>query len=46
MRYDTRLGKYDGKARHGGMRSTLCVSSQVAFGKHPDISWEIFFVKF
>ncbi|KAL6645627.1 hypothetical protein ACP70R_017235 [Stipagrostis hirtigluma subsp. patula] len=29
MRYDTRLGKYDGKPRSGGLRSTLCVSSQV-----------------
>lgn len=29
MRYDTRLGKYNGKPRPGGMRSTLCVSSQV-----------------
>ncbi|KAJ0982123.1 hypothetical protein J5N97_010378 [Dioscorea zingiberensis] len=29
MRYDTRLGKYDGKPRLGGPRSTLCVSSQV-----------------
>uniref|UniRef100_A0A804LFI7 Radical SAM core domain-containing protein n=2 Tax=Zea mays TaxID=4577 RepID=A0A804LFI7_MAIZE len=29
MRYDTRLGKYDGKPRPGGVRSTLCVSSQV-----------------
>ncbi|CAA6667413.1 unnamed protein product [Spirodela intermedia] len=29
MRYDTRLGKYDGKPRPGGLRSTLCVSSQV-----------------
>ncbi|PKA59897.1 23S rRNA (adenine2503-C2)-methyltransferase [Apostasia shenzhenica] len=29
MRYDTRLGKYDGKPRPGGLRATLCVSSQV-----------------
>ncbi|VAI08701.1 unnamed protein product [Triticum turgidum subsp. durum] len=29
MRYDSRLGKYDGKTRPGGVRSTLCVSSQV-----------------
>ncbi|XP_020584207.1 uncharacterized protein LOC110027216 isoform X1 [Phalaenopsis equestris] len=29
MRYDPRLGKYDGKPRPGGQRSTLCVSSQV-----------------
>ncbi|KAK1300943.1 hypothetical protein QJS10_CPB13g00530 [Acorus calamus] len=29
MRYDTRLGKYDGQPRPGGQRSTLCVSSQV-----------------
>ncbi|ONK76376.1 uncharacterized protein A4U43_C03F27040 [Asparagus officinalis] len=29
MRYDTTLGKYDGKPRPGGLRSTLCVSSQV-----------------
>ncbi|THU64897.1 hypothetical protein C4D60_Mb01t31340 [Musa balbisiana] len=29
MRYDTRQGKYDGKPRSGGPRSTLCVSSQV-----------------
>ncbi|KAL0356920.1 UNVERIFIED_CONTAM: Dual-specificity RNA methyltransferase RlmN [Sesamum calycinum] len=29
MRYDTRLGKYDGKPRPGGPRSTLCISSQV-----------------
>lgn len=29
MRYDSRLGKYNGKSRHGGPRSTLCVSSQV-----------------
>ncbi|XP_058069858.1 uncharacterized protein LOC131218956 [Magnolia sinica] len=29
MRYDTRLGTYDGKPRSGGQRSTLCISSQV-----------------
>ncbi|KAJ4834942.1 hypothetical protein Tsubulata_047377 [Turnera subulata] len=29
MRYDTRLGKYCGKPRPGGLRSTLCISSQV-----------------
>jgi adenine C2-methylase RlmN of 23S rRNA A2503 and tRNA A37 len=29
MKYDTRLGKYNGKPRSGGLRSTLCVSSQV-----------------
>jgi hypothetical protein len=29
MRYDTRLGKYDGKPRSAGVRSTLCLSSQV-----------------
>ncbi|KAI4375946.1 hypothetical protein MLD38_013756 [Melastoma candidum] len=29
MRYDTRLGKYGGKPRPGGQRSTLCISSQV-----------------
>ncbi|KAL3843849.1 hypothetical protein ACJIZ3_001252 [Penstemon smallii] len=29
MRYDSRLGQYDGKPRSGGPRSTLCVSSQV-----------------
>lgn len=29
MRYDSRLGKYDGKPRPGGLRSTLCISSQV-----------------
>nr|CAD1837837.1 unnamed protein product [Ananas comosus var. bracteatus] len=29
MRYDTRLGKYNGNPRPGGVRSTLCVSSQV-----------------
>ncbi|KAL9224311.1 hypothetical protein vseg_000358 [Gypsophila vaccaria] len=29
MRYDTRLGQYAGKPRAGGLRSTLCVSSQV-----------------
>ncbi|XP_051139365.1 uncharacterized protein LOC127257098 [Andrographis paniculata] len=29
MRYDTRLGKYDGKPRPGGPRATLCISSQV-----------------
>ncbi|GAV89977.1 Radical_SAM domain-containing protein/Fer4_14 domain-containing protein [Cephalotus follicularis] len=29
MRYDTRLGKYNGKPRPGGPRSTLCISSQV-----------------
>lgn len=28
MRYDTRLGKYNGKPRPGGPRSTLCISSQ------------------
>ncbi|KAK6136934.1 hypothetical protein DH2020_029322 [Rehmannia glutinosa] len=28
MRYDTRLGKYGGKPRPGGPRSTLCISSQ------------------
>jgi len=31
MRYDTRLGKYAGKPRPGGPRSTLCVSSQVLY---------------
>ncbi|KAF8406204.1 hypothetical protein HHK36_008289 [Tetracentron sinense] len=29
MRYDTRLGRYGGKPRPGGLRSTLCISSQV-----------------
>lgn len=29
MRYDTRMGRYNGKPRPGGPRSTLCVSSQV-----------------
>lgn len=29
MKYDTRLGTYDGKPRSGGQRSTLCISSQV-----------------
>lgn len=29
MTYDTRLGKYCGKPRPGGPRSTLCISSQV-----------------
>ncbi|KAL5988207.1 hypothetical protein ACLOJK_035970 [Asimina triloba] len=29
MRYDSRLGIYDGKPRPGGQRSTLCISSQV-----------------
>lgn len=29
MRYDSRLGVYGGKPRSGGVRSTLCVSSQV-----------------
>ncbi|KAG9130227.1 hypothetical protein Leryth_004290 [Lithospermum erythrorhizon] len=29
MRYDSRLGKLNGKPRPGGLRSTLCVSSQV-----------------
>ncbi|KAE9606434.1 hypothetical protein Lal_00013998 [Lupinus albus] len=29
MRYDTRLGRYAGKPRPGGLRSTLCISSQV-----------------
>ncbi|KAJ7946163.1 Ribosomal RNA large subunit methyltransferase [Quillaja saponaria] len=29
MKYDTRLGKYGGKPRPGGLRSTLCISSQV-----------------
>lgn len=29
MKYDTRLGKYGGQKRSGGLRSTLCVSSQV-----------------
>ncbi|KAF2320902.1 hypothetical protein GH714_031727 [Hevea brasiliensis] len=29
MRYDTRLGKYGGKPRPGGLRSTLCISSQM-----------------
>ncbi|XP_010272513.1 PREDICTED: uncharacterized protein LOC104608267 isoform X2 [Nelumbo nucifera] len=28
MRYDTRLGTYGGKPRPGGLRSTLCISSQ------------------
>ncbi|KAL5074392.1 hypothetical protein RYX36_013376, partial [Vicia faba] len=28
MRYDTRLGKYGGKPRLGGLRATLCISSQ------------------
>lgn len=31
MRYDTRLGKYGGKPRLGGLRATLCISSQVCF---------------
>lgn len=35
MRYDTRLGKYDGKPRPGGPRSTLCISSQVLFLFYP-----------
>ncbi|AEE76269.1 Dual-specificity RNA methyltransferase RlmN [Arabidopsis suecica] len=29
MRYDTRLGMLGGKPRPGGIRSTLCISSQV-----------------
>lgn len=29
MRYDSSLGKYNGKQRPGGPRSTLCISSQV-----------------
>ncbi|KVI10838.1 uncharacterized protein LOC112505810 isoform X2 [Cynara cardunculus var. scolymus] len=29
MRYDSSLGKYGGKPRPGGPRSTLCISSQV-----------------
>jgi len=29
MRYDTRLGKYGGQPRSGGLRATLCISSQV-----------------
>jgi len=29
MRYDTRLGVYAGKPRPGGLRATLCISSQV-----------------
>nr|XP_043620244.1 dual-specificity RNA methyltransferase RlmN [Erigeron canadensis] len=29
MRYDSSLGKYGGKQRSGGPRSTLCISSQV-----------------
>lgn len=29
MRYDTRLGMCGGKPRPGGIRSTLCISSQV-----------------
>ncbi|KAE8670010.1 Radical SAM superfamily protein isoform 3 [Hibiscus syriacus] len=29
MTYDTRLGKYGGKPRLGGPRTTLCISSQV-----------------
>ncbi|KAI8025150.1 S-adenosylmethionine synthase 2 [Camellia lanceoleosa] len=29
MRYDTRLGKYGGQPRSGGLRSTLCISSLV-----------------
>ncbi|KAG7011606.1 rlmN1 [Cucurbita argyrosperma subsp. argyrosperma] len=29
MRYDSRLGKYGDKPRPGGLRSTLCISSQV-----------------
>lgn len=29
MRYDTRLGMCGGKPRPGGVRSTLCISSQV-----------------
>ncbi|XP_047307356.1 dual-specificity RNA methyltransferase RlmN [Impatiens glandulifera] len=29
MRYDSRLGKYGGQSRPGGLRSTLCISSQV-----------------
>ncbi|CAL0332103.1 unnamed protein product [Lupinus luteus] len=29
MRYDTRLGRYAGQPRPGGLRATLCISSQV-----------------
>ncbi|KAJ4966396.1 hypothetical protein NE237_018245 [Protea cynaroides] len=29
MRYDSRMGRYAGKPRPGGPRSTLCISSQV-----------------
>lgn len=29
MRYDTRLGMCGGKPRLGGLRATLCISSQV-----------------
>lgn len=31
MRYDSRLGTLGGKPRPGGLRSTLCISSQVLF---------------
>ena len=41
MRYDSSLGKHNGKSHHGGARSTLCVSSQV-FLVHQ--RFEIFFL--
>lgn len=42
MRYDTRLGKYGGKPRPGGLRATLCISSQVFlfFSIHLQLSFD------
>lgn len=33
MRYDSSLGMLGGKPRPGGLRSTLCISSQVMFSR-------------
>lgn len=38
MRYDTRLGMCGGKPRPGGVRSTLCISSQVLIFFHFRVS--------
>lgn len=43
MRYDTRLGKYGGKPRPGGLRATLCISSQVRFLFHIHFTFFFFF---
>lgn len=42
MRYDSRLGVLNGKPRPGGLRSTLCISSQVGDAYLSDLVSELF----